>query len=183
MFAMGGYTLQDHYDDPACTGMIKHGSWDLVVMQEQSTRPVTDPDLMWEYAALLADVIESSGARPGFFMTWAREYDPSMTDPLDEAYSHAGAQVDGMVSPVGLAWERVREVQPLIDLYDQDGSHPSPAGTYLAACTMYAAIMGESPAGIEYCCDPGLSAEDRALIQQCAWEAVCEYGQTDWRHF
>jgi hypothetical protein len=183
MYAMGGYTLQDHYGDPACIDLIERGSWDLVVMQEQSTRPVTDPEMMWEYASLLADVVEGSGARPGFFMTWAREYDPSMTGPLDEAYSHAGALVDGMVSPVGLAWERVREIQPLIDLYDQDGSHPSPAGTYLAACTMYAAVMGESPAGIEYCCDPGLSAEDRLLIQQCSWEAVCEYGQTDWRHF
>lgn len=183
MFAIGGYTLQDHYSDPACTDLISLGGWDLVILQEQSTRPVEDPGLMWEYAALLADVIEDAGARPGFFMTWARESDPGMIDSLAWAYSHAGALVDGMVSPAGLAWAGVRRAMPGLDLYEDDGSHPNLAGTYLLACTMYAAITGESPVGIDYCCDPALAPEEKLVLQEEAWEAVTEYGQADWRHF
>lgn len=182
MYAVGGYTLEDHYGDPSCLGMISRG-WDLVILQEQSTRPVESPELMWEYASLLADAIEDGGARPGFFMTWAREYDPSMTEPLDSAYSHAGALVDGMVSPVGLAWAIVRRTMPGLDLYEKDGSHPNRAGTYLAVCTIYSAITGESPAGVEYCCDPSLTPEERLVLQESAHEAVLEYGQADWRHY
>jgi hypothetical protein len=183
MYAVGGYTLQDHYSDPACTDLIGRGGWDLVMLQEQSTRPVEDPELMWEYAALLADVIEGAGGRPGFFMTWARQIDPSMIDPLSSAYSHAGALVDGMVSPVGLAWAFARRTMPGLDLYEADGSHPNLAGTYLVACTMFAAITGEDPSGIGYCCDPSLAPAEKLMLQQVAWEAVSEYGQVDWRHY
>lgn len=182
MYAVGGYTLEDHYGDPSCLDMIARG-WDLVILQEQSTRPIENPALMWEYASLLADAIEEAGARPGFFMTWAREYDPSMTGPLDCAYSHAGALTDGMVSPVGLAWAGVRRAAPGLDLYEADGSHPSQAGTYLTVCTMYAAVTGQSPVGVGYCCDPSLSPEEKLVLQEEALEAVLEYGQSDWRHF
>jgi hypothetical protein len=34
------------------------------------------------------------------------------------------------------------------DLYDTDGSHPSLAGSYLAACVLFATLFGESPVGI-----------------------------------
>jgi len=46
---------------------------------------------------------------------------------------------------VGLAWARIRQTDPAIDLYYRDGSHPSPAGSYLAACAIYAAIFHSSP--------------------------------------
>jgi len=183
MYAVGGYTLQDLYSDPQCLALIRNGGWDIVVLQEQSTLPVENPELMWEYASLLADEIEEAGSRPGFFMTWAREYDPSMTEPLAEAYSHAGALVDGMVSPVGLAWAAVRSAMPELDLYEEDGSHPNLAGTYLVVCTMYAAMTGRSPEGVGYCCDPALPAAGRLCIQQAAFEATAGYGTIDWRHY
>jgi hypothetical protein len=47
----------------------------------------------------------------------------------------------------GIAWAQVRE-RPELELYYTDGSHPSPAGSYLAACTLYATIFHQSPAGL-----------------------------------
>lgn len=181
--AFGGYTLEDHYGDPFTMGRIALGCWDLVILQEQSTRPVTDPGLMYLYAGLLGQAVESAGGRPGFFMTWARKNDPSMIVPLSQAYFHAGALADGMVSPVGIAWEAVGLAHPEIGLYDPDGSHPSLGGTYLAACTMFAAITGESPAGIPYSNDPAMTEAERLILQEAAWNAVQDNGPPDWRHF
>jgi hypothetical protein len=45
------------------------------------------------------------------------------------------------VSPVGVAWKWVRDTYPTINLYSSDGSHPSPEGSYLAACTFYASMF------------------------------------------
>ena len=41
----------------------------------------------------------------------------------------------------GMAWKHTRDQQPSINLYSSDGSHPSVAGTYLAACTFYATLF------------------------------------------
>ncbi len=181
--AFGGYTLEDHYGNPVTMGMITRGGWDLVVMQEQSTRPVTDPELMYVFAELLGQAVENSGGSPGFFMTWARKNDPPMIMPLSQAYFHAGALTDGMVAPVGLAWEAVRLAHPEIELYDADGSHPSLRGTYLTACTMYSAVTGESPEGILYGNDPTMTESERLILQEAAWSTVQESGPPDWSHY
>lgn len=182
MVAVGGYTLQDHWNDPATMAEIGRG-WDLVVFQEQSTRPLTDPGLMWEYAVLLGEAVEEAGGHPGFFMTWAREWAPGTTWELAGAYFHAGALADGMVAPAGLAWSAVLEESPGFDLYEGDGSHPTARGTYLAALVIYSSIWGESPAGISYSPDPTLMPWEMEMLQETAWETVQESGPRDWRHY
>lgn len=183
MLAFGGYTLEDHYGNPVTMGAISRGGWDLVILQEQSTRPVTDPGLMYLFAELLGQAIENGGGSPGFFMTWARKNDPPMIVPLSQAYVYAGALTDGMVVPAGLAWEEVRMAHPEIELYDADGSHPNLRGTYLTACTMFAAVTGESPEGILYSNDPTMTETERIILQEAGWSAVQVNGPPDWRHF
>jgi len=49
------------------------------------------------------------------------------------------------LSPVGAVWHYIRDNHPAIELYDADGSHPSPAGSYAAACTFYASLFRRDP--------------------------------------
>jgi MYXO-CTERM domain-containing protein len=60
-------------------------------------------------------------------------------------------------------------------LYVQDGSHPSPHGTYLAACIAYATVTGQSPVGLSWA-HPGISAEDKARLQAVAAEVAVGLG-------
>jgi hypothetical protein len=60
-----------------------------------------------------------------------------------------------------------------LELYQPDKRHPSHAGTYLAACTSYAALTGRSPVGNKYAAS--LDAPTAAFLQQVAWETVQEY--------
>jgi hypothetical protein len=48
---------------------------------------------------------------------------------------------------VGLAWGEAARRLPTLDLYIDDGSHPAPAGSYLAALVMYSTLTGRSPGG------------------------------------
>ena len=57
-----------------------------------------------------------------------------------------------------------------IDLFFADGSHPGPAGTYLAACTFYASIFFESPVGLEYYAD--IDQATAELLQEVAANTV-----------
>jgi hypothetical protein len=48
-----------------------------------------------------------------------------------------------------MAWGVLRHEKPRIELfYAGHGSHPSPAGSYLTACVLYATIFHQSPAGL-----------------------------------
>ena len=49
-------------------------------------------------------------------------------------------------------------------------THPSPAGSYLAACVHFATLFGASPVGNEY--TAGLPADDAELLQRAAARAA-----------
>jgi hypothetical protein len=171
----GGYTLQAHWHDQQTRRAIYGHPWDLVVLQEQSQRPVLDPGLMRQYARLLDSSIRISGADTGFFMTWAREYDPGMIEDLAKAYDRVGGELGALVVPVGRAWQLSLDQWPELTLHTADGSHPNAHGTYLTVCTFYAAIWERSPVGIEYAGSPEISETEKLFLQQVAWDTVQQY--------
>jgi hypothetical protein len=76
--------------------------------------------------------------------------------------------------PAGLAFAKSIARKPDLELYVTDKRHPNLAGTYLAACTVYAALFGKSPVGNAY--GAGLPANVAAHLQQVAWDTALEYG-------
>jgi len=63
--------------------------------------------------------------------------------------------------------------QPELNLYAADKRHPSLAGTYLAACTVFAALTGRSPVGNSYLA--GIDAPTAQFLQTMAWQTVRDY--------
>ena len=106
-------------------------------------------------------------------MSWAYADRPEMTAELAEAYTIAGNANNALVIPAGLAFARARERQPELNLYVADKRHPSLAGTYLAACTTFAALTGRSPIGNSYRSD--LDEPTAKFLQQVAWDTVQSY--------
>jgi len=143
-----GATLEDHWGAPSARDRIRERQWDFVVLQEQSLRPLKNPDRMEKYARLLDAEIRKRGAKTVLFLTWAPEEGPHAQQELNRAYYRIADKLKALVVPVGPAWARVRKERSMLKLYTYDGSHPSPAGTYLAACVFYAVLTGRSPVGL-----------------------------------
>jgi hypothetical protein len=183
MATAGGATLEKHWNNSQFRELLKSRKWDIVVLQEQSLRPLDGPDLFFEYARLWNKEIKANGAKLLFYMTWARKATLEKQPVYTENYRKAARDCGGTVVPVGEAWRVVREQKPDIELFAKDGSHPSPAGSYLAACVFYAAITDKSPVGL-----PGkftvkgdgkkadatieLKPEDALCLQKAAKDAV-----------
>jgi hypothetical protein len=91
---------------------------------------------------------------------------------LRNAYLRFADSADASVAPVGVAWKYVRDNHPTISLYAGDGSHPKPAGSYLAACTFYASIFHESPVGSTFL--GGVDAPTAEILQNAAALAVLD---------
>ena len=149
--------------------------FDAVMFMDCSQCPI-HPQLgpvFHEYAKKNSDAIRAYGAKPVLFMSWAYKDKPEMTQQLAEQYTKAGKANGAQVVPAGLAFGKSIAKRPQLDLYTADLRHPSLAGTYLGAATVYAALLGKSPVGNPY--TAGLPADVAAHLQQVAWETVQEY--------
>ena len=149
--------------------------FDVAVMMDCSQCPL-HPQLksvFTEYAKKHSDTVRKNGALPVFFMSWAYKDKPEMTAQLAEAYTQAANDNNVFVIPAGLAFGRSITAKPDLELYAADLRHPSLAGTYLAACTTYAALFKKSPVGLSY--TAGLDAEVAAHLQSVAWATVQDY--------
>jgi hypothetical protein len=182
MVAEGGMTLLGHLRSGEAVRSIRSGDWDVVVLQEQSSRPLDAPALMDTTVRALGREVALAGARTALFLTWARRDHPDDQRALDAAYRRCAGAVDAAVVPVGPCWRRALAEDPSAALHLEDGSHPAPMGTYLAACAFYATLTGCTPEGIsvrEVRAGDGdvftpeqLSQEDAAFLQRVAWETV-----------
>jgi hypothetical protein len=126
--------------------------YDAAVMMDCSQCPIhpTLKSVFTEYAKKNADIVRAKGAKPIFFMSWAYADKPEMTAQLAEAYTLAGNANNALVIPAGLAFAKSIAKQPELNLYVPDKRHPSLAGTYLAACVVFASLTGKSPVGNSY---------------------------------
>jgi len=149
--------------------------FDTVIMMDCSQCPI-HPQLkpvFHEYARKDSEIVAKSGARPVFFMSWAYKDKPEMTAALAEQYTLAGNSNNALVIPAGLAFANAISKRPELELYQLDKRHPSLAGTYLAACTTYAAIYKKSPVGNAY--TAGLDPALATFLQTTAQETVQAY--------
>lgn len=135
-------TLQFLWEKGEAVKAIRATKWNFVVLQEQSVLPIVDPTRMRTYARRFDDAIKASGAKTILFLTWARRGNPNMQRDLDKAYLSLATDLQSLVAPVGPAWQIALATAPSVNLYMEDGSHPTPAGTYLAACTFFQLIEG-----------------------------------------
>jgi phospholipase/lecithinase/hemolysin len=172
---ISGAYLMEHAGDLPYELQSRH--WDVVVLQGQSREPMAKDAAKAERFRQAArgfdGLIRASGAKTVFFMTWAYQGKPAMTEPLAKGYEAVANELDDLVVPVGLAFQRSLEERPALVLHFKDHMHPSLAGTYLAACTFYAALYGKSPEGNPYTAD--LDPDTARFLQAVAWRTVRGY--------
>lgn len=164
----GGASLRAHWNKGEAATAIASGKYDWTVLQEQSTLPVKNAARMQENVALFAPVIASSGARMALYLTWARRNAPESQEAITEAYKLAGREYGATVVPAGVAWEKFLTKHTSPVLHDKDLSHPTLAGSYLAACVFLAVLFGENATGIETELQ-GVSPAERLVLQKTAW--------------
>ena len=164
----GGYTLcqladtNDEYGKKADEA-LKREKFDVVVLQEQSCRPVKNAELFEKGAKALHEKIKENGAVTVLYQTWGRkdgnadlctiaENTGEMAKMLEKAYEKLADILSCRVSKVGSAFLDVYENHPEIELYAPDGSHPNTIGSCLAALCHYSFVFGEDPENVKLEC-------------------------------
>jgi hypothetical protein len=152
-------TLQIQWELGEALEKIQSKNWDYVILQEHSTLGprlingqlrINDPENFYKYVRLFYNAITKNSSETLLFLTWARKSTPEHQPKINNAYFNIGNELDIKVIPVGTAWQEVLNNYDDIDLYWNDGSHPTFEGSYLSACVIYSSLFEKSPVDLIY---------------------------------
>jgi hypothetical protein len=139
-----GY-LDDAVSNPAYLGEIESRPWTHVVLQAQKISTSGKVRYAQDAGIELARRAIARGAAVYYFSEWGLKGRPDNGPHHESIYREMAAATGAHVIPVGRAWEQALAEDPALPLYEPDGNHESPTGTFLTACTIAAALMDEDP--------------------------------------
>ena len=185
MSAKSSHTFKMHSERLDLYQDIKSEKWDYVVLQgfsrELATNYAAIDTTIVPYVQRIVDSIYAKNPCTNILLyeTWGYENGfpedsvnvnyQIMSDHIHQGYLYLSQKFDFPIVPVGKVWETVKENNPSINLYNEDLQHPSKYGSYLAACSFYAAIFKMSPVSAF---SDGLNPEQAKYIQNTAFAVV-----------
>jgi hypothetical protein len=135
--------LIDHLNGASdAVAQLRRGGWALVVLQQGPTPAGICRDSLVLWAAGFAPYLRGSPARLALLMPWAGVTHQDLFDEVRVSFEAASVGVGGVFMPAGEAWRSILQSNPDVQLYGDDGFHPSPAGSFLAALEIYERITG-----------------------------------------
>lgn len=191
----GGYYLFQFADSTDEYGSIvknklSANEYDFIVLQDQSGNPAKTPSNFISGARALVRKIERyTDSKIVFFETWGYKtgYHLLPTHGGDTAtmemknraaYTAMANSVGADVALVGVAFKDIFE-NTNIEIYDPDHSHPSKAGSVLAACTIFSTIFQYDVRDLNF--NAGISRSDLGPIKEAAYKAAFEEHPVDKR--
>lgn len=138
------YGLEEHWNDRDARAAITRG-WDVVVLQQGPSALPESRRLLIAYTKRFDAEIKKTGARTALYMVWPSRARRGDFPGVGQSYAAAAKEVNALLIPAGDAWRAAWAADAKLPLYDADGFHPSPSGTYLAALVAYEQIFGASP--------------------------------------
>lgn len=173
-----GCTLEKFADSDSEQGrrvdakLKANSDYDAIVLQEHSTRPISDYDAFFAGAKGLQKKINETQkhCRIYLYATWGYKSGADargitvreMEARLRSAYANAAKEMGVKVCNVGAAFTNVSENHPQLDLYfAADNKHPSYTGAYLSACVHAATILNIDPRTSSF---NGVPADDKDRV-------------------
>ena len=148
---VGGSKLKMHWDFNT-EDDYKIKDYDCVIFNEHSTYPLMEIDTSSKYFNLFCELAKKQNVEPYIFGTWEYEMlkeisqrSNSNTMSILDSLSQVN---DAIYVPVGNAFKLAESKYPELDLFMDDNKHPSPNGTYLAACVFYSMLSKQSCLGV-----------------------------------
>ena len=186
--AYGGYSLSDYVEEGSdaseeVINKLNEQTWDYVVLQDSSRKPLDNEDEFLLSVSILNDLITDKGAQTVLFSTWSYRKESSQIqntgltyiefyNVLTNAYSLASSENDTLIAPIGTAFFNLTIEHPEIELLMLDNIHPTKEGSYVAAYIFYTLIISNENNN-DYK-PTGISDETLSILREYALEVLEE---------
>jgi hypothetical protein len=181
---VSNFSLEEHWNRGEALAAIRAADWDVVVLQQGPSSLAQNQIHLREWSKEFNVVIREQGARPALYMVWPEATRQALFDAVSDSYTQAAVAVEGMLFPVGEAWRAAWGMDPTLNLYGEDGFHPSELGSALGALVIYQQLFNETPLGLPAVMEPTtpglptltLPSQLTTLLQEAAAQANAEFG-------
>jgi hypothetical protein len=171
MAAEPNLALIDHLNGGSnAVELLRGNKWDFVVLQQGPTTTPIGRDSLVIWTKLFEPHIRAAGAVPALLMVWPLDARWDRMSLVRDSYGAAAHSVNGILVPAGDAWTIAHNTDANIPLYGSDNFHPAPAGTYLAALTIYERVTGRDARTLPV--TGALTEPAVRILQRAAHEAV-----------
>ncbi len=164
------YADENHPRGQALRKMLETKKYDYIVLQDGT--PCSFGKRTEALEKLLV-LVEQNGAKPLLYMRYGYEPDKNKrlaaNADMSKTFMAMGDLYDIPVCPVANAFSDCIVKHPEINLYADDESHHSKAGSYLAACCYLYSFCKINPIGNEY--TAGLDKDTAEKLQRIALAA------------
>ncbi len=192
-----GKTLKYHYDEgeglteagtPSARKLIRDNAYTHIILQEQTTKPLTNFVGFRESVVDWVNYIRTNGANPNAVIilpiNWALVGNGDThanNAALKQAYLDMAQELGLVLSPVGVAYELAYTADASVmtqgNRWFKDDRHPTQMTTYLGAVLEYATIYGVDPSTITWKPSTVTDAE-AAQMRTLAAQAIAATPQT-----
>lgn len=148
MVAYPNFSLEDHWNQGEARKALAGGKWDFVVLQQGPSASAEGSRYLIEYSRRFAQEIRRAGAKPALYMVWPSKARAGDFDGVSASHKRAAEETEAMLLPVGEAWRTAWRLDSGLALYSDDGFHPAPSGSYLAALVIYEQLYASRPSGL-----------------------------------
>jgi hypothetical protein len=170
----GGAGLEDHWANGRAQATIRSATWDAVVLQQgPSSLPESRTNLRY-WAGVFDELVRQGGGRSALYEVWPELDRFAWFDRVRDSYALAARDVEGWFLPAGEAWRVAWAEEPDLQLYGGDNFHPSVAGSWAAALTIFGGLSGHSLADLPAPATIVPSTAER--LRRAAAEALEQYG-------
>ena len=150
-----GSSLKDHWfenDELKSKTLITTGRYDRVVLQDHSLNPLQNLVESRRYFTDFIEWVKANNGTPYIYATWVYKSisnnNYNVVDPIQDALQPVADKTGAVMVPIDQAFRTIQKRHPNIPIFMSDNKHPSPVGTYLAACVYFRIFTGESPLGL-----------------------------------
>ncbi|TSE08942.1 SGNH/GDSL hydrolase family protein [Aquimarina algiphila] len=131
------YALEDHWIDGTFQKIMSKKSFDYVIAQQGPSSQPLGKKMLLTYGAKIKSVCQEKNTKFGFFMVWPSKQHYYTFDGVIANHKEAAKVNQSLLFPVGVLWKEYEKHNNFQNLYDYDNFHPSTAGSFLAALTIF----------------------------------------------
>ncbi|MEK6151746.1 SGNH/GDSL hydrolase family protein [Flavobacteriaceae bacterium 3-367] len=131
------YALEDHWNDGLFQKMLAEQNFDYVIVQQGPSSQEAGKQMLLEYGKKIKNVCAQYGAQLAYYMVWPSKRYYFTFDKVIANHEQAAKELRALLFPVGVHWKTYGKNDFSAQLYGPDDFHPSPAGTFLAALTIF----------------------------------------------
>ena len=131
------YAIIDHLNEGVIQQKIATENYDYVIIQQGPSSQEEGRKMLLNDGKKIAEICFKYNTKLAYFMVWPSKKHYFTFDKVIANHTNAATKNNALLFPVGIYWKEYQKLKGKTSLYSSDKFHPSKAGSFLAALTIF----------------------------------------------